>query len=1166
MRLSKIEFAGFKSFADPTRISFPSNLVGIVGPNGCGKSNVIDAVRWVMGESSAKQLRGESLADVIFNGSSHRKPVGQASVEMVFDNSDSTLGGEYASYSEISIKRVVDRESQSTYYLNGTRCRRKDITDIFLGTGLGPRSYAIIEQGMISRFIEAKPEDMRNFIEEAASVSKYKERRRETENKIRHTRENLDRLNDLREELSKQLAHLQKQAIAAEKYQELKTQERQYQAQLFVMRMKKYQQEILETNKVLYEYETQLHAIRTEQQHVETELTKLREHQLDANEAFNEVQKRFYALGAEIARLEESIQHHQARKSELETEQLALNSQWQEIEETLEADKFQLEDLVSENQNLEPEIELIEEKLELCKAELVAKEQQFNDWQMRWDEFNQASAQHSQTAQIEQTHIQHTEQQIIQAKERLQKFQMEKQRYAHAEIAEEVFEHEKQQAQLLEQQAQVQMTLDELQKKIIHYHSENERLQLELNDLRGQEQRAQGRLASLEALQQVAMGRDDNALIKWIEESGLTGKSRLAENIQAEAGWETALEVVLGHYLQAVCTDNIEPLQELLSQAPSSLSFISKSASQSAASLGSLQSKVRSSYDLSDLLSHVLVADDLAQAKVIQKSLLPHQSVITKEGIWLGRNWLRVTKKINQSEQGVLQREQEIDSLKLLLTDLQEKIALTSDALSLNKQELREQESNRDKEQVNLRQVEKQLAEVNAQIALKKDRIDQFMQRLKHINQESSDINEQITQLENDLILAREKWQTALMAMEEDAGLRESYLVERESYKANLDEARAQFSVLNEQHHQLSLRKETSQSQVGALEQSIARLAKQHEQISERREQIAEQLSHGGDPVYELKQTLQEVLEERVQIEAELTAAKQRRQEIEHQYNEYEEQRQTFESRLQQVRQSMEDLRLRKRELDVHLATIQENLLKAEINVEEVFQNLPQEANEAQWQQELDAINNRITRLGPINLAAIDEYTEQAKRKEFLDQQNADLMEALETLENAIKKIDKETRDKFKETFDLINQGFQELFPKVFGGGSASLELVGDELLNAGVTIMARPPGKRNSTIHLLSGGEKALTAISLVFAIFRLNPAPFCMLDEVDAPLDDANVGRYANLVKEMSANLQFIFISHNKGAIEMANHLCGVTMHEPGVSRIVAVDVEEAISMAEA
>lgn len=376
----------------------------------------------------------------------------------------------------------------------------------------------------------------------------------------------------------------------------------------------------------------------------------------------------------------------------------------------------------------------------------------------------------------------------------------------------------------------------------------------------------------------------------------------------------------------------------------------------------------------------------------------------------------------------------------------------------------------------------------------------------------------------------------------------------------------AHFGALNEQYHQLSLRKETSQSQVGALQQSITRLAKQHEQISERREQITEQLSHTGDPVFELKQTLQDVLEERVQIETELTVAKQRRQEIEYQYNEYEEQRQTFESRLQQVRQAMEDLRLRKRELDVHLATIQESLLKAEVNVEEVTQMLPPEANEAEWQRELEAISNRITRLGPINLAAIDEYTEQAKRKEFLDQQNADLTEALETLENAIRKIDKETRDKFKETFDLINQGFQELFPKVFGGGSASLELVGDDILNAGVTIMARPPGKRNSTIHLLSGGEKALTAISLVFAIFRLNPAPFCMLDEVDAPLDDANVGRYANLVKEMSANLQFIFISHNKGAIEMANHLCGVTMHEPGVSRIVAVDVEEAISMAEA
>lgn len=1162
MRLKCIRLAGFKSFVDPTTVNFPSNMAAVVGPNGCGKSNIIDAVRWVMGESSAKNLRGESMTDVIFNGSSGRKPVSQASIELVFDNSETTLVGEYAAYAEISIRRKVTRDGQNSYYLNGTKCRRRDITDIFLGTGLGPRSYSIIEQGMISKLIEAKPEELRNFIEEAAGISKYKERRRETENRIRRTQENLARLTDLREELERQLERLHRQAQAAEKYREYKAQERQMKARLSALRWRDLDEQVRQRESVIGDQGVSHEALVAEQRNADASIERLRDGHHELSERFNQVQGRFYSVAGDIARVEQSIQHGQQRLRQLQDDFKEAERTRLETESHLGHDRTLLATLSEELVMLEPEQEMTLAAAEEAAAALEEAELGMHGWQEQWDSFNSRSAEPRRQAEVQQARLQQLETSLERQAERQRKLVEEREQLGGDPQDAAMLE-------LAEQLASSEMLLEELQlceeQVIERLESAREQMQQATQaqqQAQGDLQRLGGRLASLEALQQAALEPGAGAA-QWLHGQGLEQQPRLAEGLRVEPGWELAVETVLGADLQAVLVDDFNDLDFAgLEQGELRLLL---AVGAGATLPGSLLEKVEGRIDLAPWLGQVRPVEDLAQALEQRASLGEGQSLVSRDGYWVGRHFVRV-RRGGEAEGGVLARGQEIE--RLGQEQLEQEAAL--EQLDQQLQALREQQLDLEEQREQLRrrtQDENRLhGELKASLSASRARAEQVELRRRRLHEELSELEEQRALEHEQLGEARLLLQEALELMAQDTEQREQLMARRDTLRESLDRVRQEARQHKDHAHQLAVRLGSLRAQHDSTRQALERLEQQAARLTERQEQLSLNLEEGEAPQEELRLKLEELLERRMSVDEEMRLARLHMDEADRELRDAEKRRTQAEQQAQLLRGQLEQLRLECQGLDVRRKTLQEQLLADGYDLQGVLATLEAEASEQGTEQELEQLEARIQRLGAINLAAIEEYEQQSERKRYLDAQDADLVEALETLENVIRKIDKETRNRFKDTFDQINAGLQALFPKVFGGGSAYLELTGEDLLDTGVTIMARPPGKKNSTIHLLSGGEKALTALALVFAIFKLNPAPFCMLDEVDAPLDDANVGRYARLVKEMSESVQFIYITHNKIAMEMADQLMGVTMHEPGCSRLVAVDVEAAMAMVDA
>jgi len=1166
MRLSKIKLAGFKSFVDPTTIPLPTNLTGIVGPNGCGKSNTIDAVRWVMGESSAKHLRGDSMTDVIFNGSNSRKPVGQASIELTFDNADGTLGGQYAHYNEISIKRTVTRDGQSLYHLNGTRCRRRDITDIFLGTGLGPRSYAIIEQGTISRIIEARPEELRVFLEEAAGISKYKERRRETETRMRHTRDNLDRLNDLREELEKQLNHLQRQASTAERYKQLKQEERVLKGQLQALRWRSLDGDAQKQEHHIHEQETALEAQIARQRTAEAGIENKREAHVEASEHFNTVQSEYYGIGADIARLEQTIQHARERYQQQRQDLEQLERNWNEAQVHQESDHQKIEDLQGKLLELEPQHLQAREAEELSAAALAEAEQAMQEWQANWDTFNQQANEPSQTAQVERTRIQHLEQQVGQLQQRLGRIEEEQSNLSVGNLDEELEMLHEQVAEGELRSAGFQERLSGCIEQISRQREQNHQDSQELDQLRTRLQNQRGRHASLQALQQAALGKRQGAVTEWLAKQGLTEARRLAQSISVADGWERAVECVLGDNLEAVCVDGMDPILGTLgSLEHGSLTLFDTRSTAASAAVGgvTLLSLVTSEWPLDSLLGSVYVADDLSSALGQRSQLAAHESVITRDGVWLGNGWLRVARDADERA-GVLHREQELKELTESIALLEEQVETLQQRQEQGRQRLRELEEEREAIQADLNESNRRHGEQKSQLSAKLARQEQIAGRRERLQSEAGELKEQIGQAETQMLTSRRNLHTALERMEELAQQREELASRRDILRDTLERSRQQSRSDRELAQELTVRIQTMRTELDSTQQGLERMNQQLSQLAERREELRMALAEGDSPITLKAEELEALLEKRMAVENRLAEARRTVGDIDHAIRELETERHSAEQQAQNIRSNLERMRMGWQEMSVRRQTLQEQVGEAGFEIDTLLQELPEQADINAWEQELESIGQRIQRLGPINLAAIEEYEQQSERKKYLDSQNADLMESLETLENAIRKIDRETRTRFKETFDKVNKGLQEKFPRLFGGGHAYLELTGDDLLDTGVTVMARPPGKRNSTIHLLSGGEKALTAVALVFSIFELNPSPFCMLDEVDAPLDEANVGRFCKLVKEMSEQVQFIFITHNKATMELATTLTGVTMHEAGVSRIVAVDVDEAVELA--
>ncbi len=1165
MRLSKIKLAGFKTFVDPTTIPFPSNLVCIVGPNGCGKSNVIDAVRWVMGESSAKHLRGDSMSDVIFNGSSTRKPVGQASIELVFDNSDGRLGGEYASYSEVAIKRVVSREGASNYFLNGVRCRRRDITGIFLGTGLGPRSYAVIEQGTISRFIEAKPEEMRLFLEEAAGISKYKERRRETETRIRHTRENLDRLNDLREELGKQLARLKRQSQTAARYKSLKQEERLLKGQLYALRWQRLDRQCGEQERHNRELETALEALIAKQRANEAEVEKQRQLHSEGLETFNRIQSRFYSVGADIARLEQAIQHNRERRQQQQQDLAKLEQAWQEASHHLASDQQTIQRLQTELRQREPELSRAQQAEEQSAAALAAAELAMQEWQQQWDEFNQRYAKPAQTAQVERTRLDSLEQQSSQLESRINRLTQERNSLTPDAEQSDITRLQQQLEQTRQHASALQQRQTDLVTHISDQRDQNHELASQLDTLRSRLQTLRGRQASLEALQQAALNKNRGATGQWLARHQLQEARRLVEEIQVEKGWEKAVEVVLGHALEAVCIEGLGKLSTALQDLNGPLALFDTAAqpgSQSAAT-NTLLAKASAPWTLAPLLGSVRIANDLPQALSQRSTLAIHESVITPDGIWLGINWLRVARSTDEKS-GVLEREQELKQLADETEQLATRIEKLHTEVTAGRERLKNLEHQRETQQRELNDLNHQVAGLQARLSGAKVRLEQFHQHTRRITSELEELARQTSSNAREQHTTRARLNEALALMETLASQREQLTGERHKLQHTLQQRRDQARQARETTHDINLKLQTLRTELASTRQAVERIERQRTQFSIRRDELRQTLEQGDAPLEKTAAELEKMLARRSGIEQEMAEARRQVETIEHRIRELDGIHSRIEQETGEMRSSVEQARLSWQELKTRRQTQQEQLEEAGHNLTALFEEMPEHAAEQEWQTRLATLEQKISRLGPINLAAIEEYRQSEERKSYLDAQNDDLMEALETLESAIRKIDRETRSRFRDTFDKVNRGFQNMFPRLFGGGKASLELTGDDLLDTGITVMAHPPGKRNSTIHLLSGGEKALTAVALVFAIFHLNPAPFCMLDEVDAPLDDANVGRFCALVREMSEKTQFIFITHNKITMELSQQLNGITMKEPGVSRLVAVDLDEAAAMA--
>ena len=1165
MRLNKIKLAGFKSFVDPTAVNFPGNLTGVVGPNGCGKSNIIDAVRWVMGEISAKHLRGESMADVVFNGSSSRKPVGTASVELVFDNADGKLAGQFANFNEVSLKRVVSRDGTSAYFLNGARCRRKDITQLFLGTGLGSRSYAIIEQGMISRVIEARPEELRGFIEEAAGISKYKERRRETENRISHTKENLERLNDVREEVDKQLRHLQRQAATARRYQTLKQDERKLTAELLALKLKVIEQDSQSKEGILRERDTAMQALIAELRAIESAIETSREDFTEKSEALNAVQGRYYQIGAEISRSEQSIQHsrelRQRQRQELEqAEQGAEDASLH-----LTRDQTQIDELRGELEQLEPGLEMARERAHASAEALAQAEEAMQDWQERWEDFNRNSRVASEKTQVERARIEQLEHQLSRLASQRERLGSELGQLDMGDAEERIAMLQAQQDDAAAQgeaaDAQLREATEELQRL-----RERERELVSADDRgRHQLQEAQGRLMSLQALQQAALGLAQGKVGEWLASNSLDERPRLGQQLTVEQGWERAVETVLGSYLEAVSVDTIDAIAERIgSLQVGTVSFFSAGGgSHMGGDATGLLSRVQGPAALSALLTGIIAVDSLPEALERRHSLADGQSVITRDGVWIGRDWLRVSRD-KDVHAGVIEREQEMRTLRDTVSAAEEQRETVQSQLAECREGVSSLEHRRDELQAEVNRLHRSYSEFSAQVSALRTKAEQTAERMRRINGEIEELDQDHQNRAEALAEARQRLQEGIEQMGEfeDARIRLEH--ERDELRQNLGFKRSQAQTDRDGAQGVAIKVESKRSALASISAGLERLRNQLVQMEQRRDLLTQQLAEGEAPLEALNVTLDAALEQRVAVEQELSAARETLESAETRMRTLDQQRMEREAAIEQARNGLEDVRMAAQELKVRRETLQEQFAITQYDLATVYQEMPPEADVATWEETLSDIAGKVERLGAVNLAAIDEFKEQSERKEYLDRQFKDLTEALETLETAIAKIDKETRARFQDTFDRVNAGLKERFPRLFGGGHAYLELAGEDILNAGVSIMARPPGKRNSTINQLSGGEKALTAVALVFSIFELNPAPFCLLDEVDAPLDEANVGRFCNTVKEMSERVQFIFITHNKTTMELASQLLGVTMNEPGVSRLVAVDVDEAVRLA--
>ena len=1168
MRLRRVRLTGFKSFVDATTIAFPGNLIGIVGPNGCGKSNIIDAVRWVMGEISARHLRGTSMADVVFTGSSVRQPLSQATVELVFDNSDGRLGGRYAGYPEIAVRRQVNREGQSRYFLNRTQCRRRDVMDVFLGTGLGPRSYAIIEQGTISRVIEARPEELRLFLEEAAGISRYRERRRETENRIRHVRENLDRLADRREYIARRITHLKRQATLAERYKAFKEEERGLELELLAQRWRRYDAEVAAHERDLGVRERALDAALAALRRAEAELEQVRVRHQSAGDTFNEIYRQALDAGTEVARAEEKIR---SLRRQRERAELALEGERADLARSRSEARQECERLEALGASLSREREAHEraERATVeARASLRQSEEAMRAWQVEWEAIRTRAEEASHASRTERSRLQYAEERLAGLRERLARLDEERGRFAIAPLQKALDETRErlrgEQAELDVLAQRLAAALDALRAR----RAEQGRLSRTLHEKRAALEAARGRQAALERLQREALGEAGAGAAQWLEERGLSARSRLADRVRTAPGWERAVEAVLGARLQALCVeDAAEHVAALESLRTGEVMLFCPGVAREPdpprhASLLPLSRHVRSGVRLGTLLHGVHAVEEIEDALALRAELAPGESIVTRSGVWLGTDWVRFAR--DALEAGVLERRQQLEELERERLVREEEVGELECALEAGAQRLAALEEEQARSQKQLSEAHEGVAAMQADLRAGEVRLEQTSRRLVEVGTERQELETRIEEQQRVGQAAQASAGAASREATRRARERDAWEEGGEPHRLRLEQARDLWQAARDATYEAGLKVESRRVRRESLENAIAQGRKRIAASEARCRDLEREVRESTRPAEEAQSRQQEALARKSALEARLSAARREVEEAEGVLAAMEQTRQQHASRVEEVRAGLERARVTGQEAVVRRKTLDERIEAGGRSVQEVLHDLPGEASEARWEDRLRDLARRIARLGPINLAAIDEHAELSEQKDYLDAQHDDLYEALATLETAIRKIDRETRTRFRATFEQVNAGLARMFPRLFGGGEARLALTGEDLLDTGVAVMARPPGKRNTNIALLSGGEKALCAVALVFAIFELNPAPFCLLDEVDAPLDDANVVRFCELIKEMAERLQIVMVTHNKISMEIAQQLIGVTMNEPGVSRLVTVDLDEAVEMA--
>jgi chromosome segregation protein len=1169
LRLTNIKLAGFKSFVDPTAIATPGQLVGIVGPNGCGKSNVIDAVRWVLGESKASALRGESMQDVIFNGAGERKPVGRASVELHFDNSLGRIGGQWGQYGEISIKRVLTRDGDSTYYINNIPVRRRDIHDLFLGTGLGPRAYAIIEQGMISRVIEARPEELRIFLEEAAGVSKYKERRKETEGRLADTRENLARVEDIRVELGNQLTRLDSQAQVATQYRELEARLASSQHLLWYA---KQQEAVRARDKCVTEMASlgiALEAVQAEIRAVEARLEALRTDHYAAGDELHEKQGAFYAANAEVTRLEQQLSF--ARESETRIAQ-----QVAQLDEALGALAGQDAALADERTAADGSLtEALAAKERAGSDEAAAKAALPElDAAVEASEAALAShqeriAQTEQALRVAETRRESATETLSQLAERRTRLDQELAAIA-APAIDAVREVEEQLAQENADLAGKQEALAALQKSV-------ETLQALQRTTSDGWERESRQLADLEARQQalaalqakIGHGTDIDG---WLADHGLAQARRLWQMLDIERGWEDALEAVLRERLSALelaRLDDATGWVEGDAQPPRRVAAFASAPVRHApiAAHDALLAKVRIkrpevSRVLADGLAGVRCRHDLASALAEREALAVGEAFVTPAGHLVTAQSITFFAPDNELH-GVLARQRELDELEGSMTEARARAAEATAQRDAVDNDLTAAQQTYHAEGLAVGSQQRRAHDLELELLQLTQAAEAAGQRRAQLGDEASDVVARMTEAEQQRAAIDAEIADLQSRLHDELAQREGARHGRNETEVAQERGRERVRVAERATQEADFAERRCRDRIGELERRAADLAAQGEQQRGLLERLSsERAAIDWTPV---EATLTQQLAARATAEQALAAARDRLEALGAELRAGDEARLSADQKLEPARAKIQEMQLKEQAAQLAEAQFTEQLAEAHADVSALPEALKAWGSARTLPAEIERLHAAIAELGAVNLAALDELAQARERKDYLDRQAADLTEAMSTLETAIRQIDRESRELLQQTFESVNANFAKLFPTLFGGGHAALVLTGEEILDSGVQVVAQPPGKRNTSIHLLSGGEKALTAIALVFALFQLNPAPFCLLDEVDAPLDDANTDRFCAMVREMANTTQFLFISHNKITMEMANQLVGITMPEPGASRVVAVDIAEALTLAE-